>query len=115
MDIGAIVQNIMTVFALVAAWYALRSKRGDETYKLAQGWKEAYERECVARKDAETGRRDAEEAEKTAWNTLDKKQADWSAEKNGLLEQIAQERADNGRLRERMARKKLDAENGNSA
>jgi len=112
MGIADLLQLGITVFALLAGIIALRRGRNDDTYKLAQGWKEAYERECKARKEAETEARDAEGSEKAAWDALDKAKVAWLAERTTLLELIAEERAASGKLRENKARKRLDAQNG---
>jgi len=112
MGIADLLQLGITVFALLAGIIALRRGRNDETYKLAQGWKEAYEREFKARQGAETETVDAEKSERAAWDALDKAKLAWSAERTTLLEQIAVERVENGHLREKQIRKKLDAQIG---
>ena len=112
MGIVDLLQLGITVFALLAGIIALRRGRNDDTYKLAQGWKEAYGRENKARQEAEADCKEAEASEKAAWDALDKAKLAWSAERNALLELIAEERVASGKLRENKARKRLDAQNG---
>ena len=97
MDIAATVNIIATVIAVVAAGYALKTKRGDFQSKMLSDCQKAYEHKC------------GETAE--AWAQVDKKEAEIDV----LRELLARKEAENAKLRERMARRKLDAENGNGA
>lgn len=97
MDIPAIANIIATIIALVAAWYALKTKRGDFQSKMLEDCQKSYEHKCQECNEA--------------WALADKK----DAELDVLRELLAQKEARNAKLRERLARDRMDAENGGGA
>jgi len=91
MEIAPVVNIIAAVFALVAAWFAFRERRGDVRSKLLADLQKSYDHKC------------GECAE--AWAHADKIQAELDA----MREISARKDIENAQLWERFARRKLES------
>ena len=90
MEIAPIVNIITAVFALVAAWFAFRERRGDVRSKLLADLQKAYDHKCQETTEA--------------WKMVDK----LHAELDDMREVNARKDIENAKLWERFARRKLE-------
>lgn len=91
MEVPAVVNIIATVFALVAAWFAFRERRGDVRSKLLADLQKAYDHKC----------KECDEA----WAHADKMMLELDA----MKEISARKDIENAKLWERFARRKLES------